>query len=236
MTGFLLSLSLCLDLGIVNVAIITTGLERGFLPSFCVGFGSSFGDLMYAVLSMAGISALLQFAAIRWVLWIGGTIVLLWFSMQMVRESIRPGRLTAGAAPTADAAAGTQTQGTAAETAATTPAAAATGGAGVRDLLTGLGLALSSPTSILWFATVGGSIIAADDHHGTPEASLLKLFLGFFCAGVGWSGAIAFVSGQLGRRMGPALLRLLSLTFAGLFLYFAMRVFLNGLHTLPSIA
>jgi L-lysine exporter family protein LysE/ArgO len=36
-SGFLLSLSLCLDLGIVNVAIIKTGIEKGFLPSLHIG-------------------------------------------------------------------------------------------------------------------------------------------------------------------------------------------------------
>jgi L-lysine exporter family protein LysE/ArgO len=65
-SGFLLSLSLCLDLGIVNVAVVKTGLERGVLPSFLVGLGSSFGDLIYALLSMVGMSLLMQFTVVRW--------------------------------------------------------------------------------------------------------------------------------------------------------------------------
>jgi L-lysine exporter family protein LysE/ArgO len=55
MTGFLLCLSLCMDLGIVNVAILRAGVNRGFLPSFMIGVGSSFGDLTYAVLSVMGL-------------------------------------------------------------------------------------------------------------------------------------------------------------------------------------
>jgi len=53
-SGFLLSLSLCLDLGIVNVAIIKTGVEKGFLPSLNIGLGSTVGDIVYATLSTLG--------------------------------------------------------------------------------------------------------------------------------------------------------------------------------------
>lgn len=93
-------------------------------------------------------------------------------------------------------------------------------------------MALSSPSAILWFATVGGSILAASDHHGTRLASLALLLAGFFCAGVIWSVAIALASGQLGKRMGANVLRLFSLTSTALFIYFAVRVFLHGLYTL----
>ena len=52
--GFFLSLSLCLDIGLVNVAIISLTLSHGFRPGFWLGLGSCFGDLVYAALAMAG--------------------------------------------------------------------------------------------------------------------------------------------------------------------------------------
>lgn len=55
-TGFLLSLSL--DLGIVNLAILKTGFENGFRASLWVGIGSSLGDILYALLTVVGISYL----------------------------------------------------------------------------------------------------------------------------------------------------------------------------------
>jgi L-lysine exporter family protein LysE/ArgO len=64
-TGFLLCISLCLDLGIVNVAILRAGVERGFLSSFMIGVGSSFGDLTYAILSVMGVSYVLNQFAVR---------------------------------------------------------------------------------------------------------------------------------------------------------------------------
>ena len=46
--GFFLSLSLCLDIGLVNVACISLTLSHGFRPGFWLGIGSCFGDLAYA--------------------------------------------------------------------------------------------------------------------------------------------------------------------------------------------
>ncbi len=44
--GFFLSLSLCLDIGLVNVAILSLTLSHGFKPGFWLGLGSCFGDLV----------------------------------------------------------------------------------------------------------------------------------------------------------------------------------------------
>ncbi len=49
----------------VNVALIRTGVEKGFLPALFPGLGSGIGDLIYAALSMLGISMLLQHLAVR---------------------------------------------------------------------------------------------------------------------------------------------------------------------------
>lgn len=46
--GFFLSLSLCLDIGIVNVAILSRTLSHGFKPGFWLGLGSCVGDLVHA--------------------------------------------------------------------------------------------------------------------------------------------------------------------------------------------
>ena len=53
-SGFVLSLSACLDLGLVNVATIRRGIEAGSAAAFAVSLGSCFGDLLYAALSMPG--------------------------------------------------------------------------------------------------------------------------------------------------------------------------------------
>ena len=59
-SGFLLSLSLCLDIGVANIAMITLAMQRGYLQGFALGLGTCFGDLIYAVLALAGMTVLLQ--------------------------------------------------------------------------------------------------------------------------------------------------------------------------------
>lgn len=208
LSGFLLSLSLCLDLGMVNVAVLRAGVQRGWLPSFLIGVGSSFGDLLYALLSMVGISLLLQNVYVRWLLWLGGTAVLLYMTWGMIQELRKPKEIVVKNG-------GEQTEEVR---------------RGWRDFTWGMGLALASPSAILWFATIGGSVIAASS--GGSSSSLLLFFTGFFAASLAWSLFMAVLSSQGGKMLGPRLVRGFSLVSALLFLYFAGKVFLDGYHTL----
>ena len=200
-SGFLLSLSLCLDLGIVNVAILRTALQRGGRAGFLVGLGSSVGDLLYFALAAVGALAVLSIPAVRWIFWLGGTAVLLYLAWKMLREVLRPHEIELGPE----------------------------GGvlAGGRGLFgRGLSLALASPTAIVWFAAVGGSVIAA---YGGQRRVLVPFAAGFFLAGVAWSVVLAFGAAALSRWGGRRLVRVLSLVSALLFLYFAATIFLRGL-------
>jgi L-lysine exporter family protein LysE/ArgO len=202
LSGFALSLSLCLDLGTVNVAIVREGISRGFWPSFLIGVGSTFGDLTYAILATTGITLLLGIPAVRWVLWVGGTAMLLYFTFLMVKAALY--------AKSMDDAAGT----------------AVTQRTPIRSFWWGWGLAIASPTSILWFATVGGSIVARSPAQGFQA---LSFFLaGFFTAGIVWSLGMAALSAFSGRKLGVPFVRTISVLSALLFLYFAVEVFLDG--------
>ncbi len=203
-SGFLLSLSLCLDLGMVNVSLLRTGVQRGFLPALMVGLGSGLGDMIYAVLSMAGITFLLQHLVVKWVLWLGGSAVLLWMSWQIIRETRKPKEINLDSAITVRSP--------------------------IKDFSWGIGLALASPSAILWFATIGGSVIASSQDGS--QASLLLFLGGFFLASIVWSVVMAFLAAQGGRMMGPRLIRGFSVASTVLFLFFACKVFYNGYQTL----
>jgi L-lysine exporter family protein LysE/ArgO len=198
-SGFLLSLSLCLDLGIVNVAVINAGLRGGFKPAFFIGLGSCFGDLLYALAALTAVSVVLSNIVVRQALWIGGTIVLLLLAWRMLRHAFGSQVVERGrdAAP------------------------AGRGG----SFLRGAGLALASPSSMLWFAAVGGSAIAA---HAGDRAGLPSFLGGFFCAGLVWSAALAIVCGWGRRALGPLAVRALLLASAILFTYLAVDVFVRG--------
>lgn len=99
-----------------------------------------------------------------------------------------------------------------------------------KDFGRGLGLALASPSALLWFATVGGSVIASSQTDS--QASLLAFFGGFFLASIVWCFVVTGIASHGGKRLGPKLNRSFSVLSAGLFLYFAVKVFVDGYHTL----
>ncbi|MFS2225887.1 LysE family translocator [Pantoea sp. B65] len=199
--GFLLSLSLCLDIGIANIAMITLAMQRGYLHGFWLGIGTCVGDLIYALLALSGMTILLQFTAVRWVLWIGGGAMLLWFAAKMALAAYRQ----VSALPAEE-----KHQ--------------------LRPLLTefrrGVLLAMSSPTAILWFATVGGALIS---RIGQSSAAASSWFLsGFFLAGVFWTCVLCLVGSFGGKLLGARLLKYSSIASAAIFSYFAVYVILSG--------
>ncbi|MBB5457729.1 L-lysine exporter family protein LysE/ArgO [Paraburkholderia sp. Clong3] len=203
--GFFLSLSLCLDIGLVNVAIISLTLSHGFRPGFWLGLGSCVGDLIYATLALAGMAALLQFESVRWVVWIGGAAILLFLTWKMAREAMFPA--------TAQAVAG---EGD----------AAAPHQSAWRGFLRGVLLAVSSPSAILWFAAVGGALIAKA---GATSPTTALIFLGgFFLGGLCWTLFICGLGSQGRKRAGAGLLRACHVLSALLFAYFSYSVIVNG--------
>lgn len=204
--GFFLSLSLCLDIGLVNVAMISLTLSHGFKPGFWLGLGSCVGDLMYAALALAGMAALLQFEPVRWVVWIGGAATLLFLTWKMAREALYP----ASAPPVARESGDTH---------APHPPAS-------RSFMRGVLLAMSSPSAILWFAAVGGALIAKT---GATHFSTAPVFLGgFFLGGVCWTVFICGLGSHGRKRAGIGLLRACHVLSALLFAYFSYSVIVNG--------
>lgn len=199
-----LSLSLCLDLGVANLAVLEVSLQRGGTAGLLLGVGSCLGDLIYFALAVLGASMVLELAPIQWSLWIGGTGTLLYLGWRMACEVVRPRTRSFHQVP------------------------ALSRREGASLLFTGIGMALASPTAILWFAAVAGSVIASS---ASDPNSLWRFGAGFATAGMAWAALFAYSAAAL-RRLGSNLVRGLSLASALLFAYFAGLVFLNGLKTI----
>ncbi|KJK20199.1 LysE family translocator [Pseudomonas sp. NPDC087612] len=199
--GFLLSLSLCLDIGIANIAMITLAMQRGFLQGFWLGLGTCVGDLLYAIAALAGMTVLLQFETVRWVLWLGGSVLLVWFAIKMLLAALRG------------------------NTHLQTPGAMVIE-SGWREFLRGIFLAMSSPSAILWFAAVGGVLISRSGGGSLLEAGLF--LSGFFAAGLIWCLSLCGIASHGGRLLGDRLLTWSYLLSAGIFCYFAGYVILSG--------
>jgi L-lysine exporter family protein LysE/ArgO len=209
--GLLLSISLCLDLGIVNTALINTGIRAGVRPALCLGLGSCFGDLAYAALSLFGLALWFDYTPVRWLLWLGGGGILLWLAGSMAVSAWRQAR-RAHEPPAYD------------------HAAAALAWSPRVEFLRGLGMALASPTSILWFAAVGGAVIAQSTD---GSAWMNGVFLGgFFGGGLAWSAFVAVLAGKGRHLIGHRLALSCNACSAVLFAYFAFAVIVHGYRTL----
>ncbi|MEY8712733.1 lysine transporter LysE [Mangrovibacter phragmitis] len=199
--GFLLSLSLCLDIGIANIAMITLAMQRGYFHGFWLGMGTCVGDLAYALLALAGMAVLLQYEAVRWILWIGGGAMLLWFAGKMLIAAFRKA-----------------SELNVSETHQYRPL--------LREFGRGVVLAMSSPTAILWFATVGGALISRMSQHSVTATSWF--LSGFFIAGMFWTCVLCLVGSFGGRLLGQRLLKYSYIASALIFSYFALYVIVSG--------
>ena len=100
----------------------------------------------------------------------------------------------------------------------------------LRSFFRGMLLAVSSPSAILWFAAVGGALIAKAGATGKASASVF--LIGFFCGGLAWTVFICMLASHGRKRAGTALLRACHVLSAVLFAYFAYSVIVNGYHDL----
>lgn len=199
--GFLLSLSLCFDIGIANIAMITLAMQRGYFHGFWLGMGTCVGDLAYALLALAGMAVLLQYEAVRWILWIGGGAMLLFFAVKMLIAAFRKA-----------------SELNVSETHQYRPL--------LREFGRGVVLAMSSPTAILWFATVGGALISRMGQHSVTATSWF--LSGFFIAGMFWTCVLCLVGSFGGRLLGQRLLKYSYIASALIFSYFALYVIVSG--------
>jgi L-lysine exporter family protein LysE/ArgO len=200
LAGFLLCLSLCLDLGVVNLALIRTALLEGFWPALVLAVGSTVGDLCYALISVTVLTLLLDSRVLRLTLWIGGTLALAGLCLMQLRSGWRPTPPPADDRPRIP-----------------TPWRA--------RFFQGAALALASPSAILWYAAVGGSVIASA---AGDRARLLPFLGGFVAGGLSWSVALAATVSRIRRRVGPRAQRLLHLVGAVLLAYLAVMVCVRG--------
>jgi threonine/homoserine/homoserine lactone efflux protein len=96
--GLGLGLILQISVGPVFAAVLHTGLTRGFGHAWAMVWGAVLVDAAYILLSVLGVSALLQIEALRRVVGLLGALLLAYFGLrylrapaQLARESHRQG-------------------------------------------------------------------------------------------------------------------------------------------------
>ncbi|MBX6341250.1 MAG: LysE family transporter, partial [Thermomicrobiaceae bacterium] len=86
--GILIGLSLGAPIGPINVEIVRRGLRSGFLSGWLVGAGAITGDTLYCLLVIAGISPIIQHAAVKTILWTAGAAFLCLLAYGSLRAAL----------------------------------------------------------------------------------------------------------------------------------------------------
>lgn len=203
--GFLLSLSLCLDIGIVNIAIMTLTIQRGYWNGFWLGVGSCIGDLIYAILTLAGMTMLLRFPIVRWGIWIVGTLLLIILVIRILITAYR--------------SRSSQPQSVLIDSKSY-----------LQQLYKGILLALSSPSAIIWFTAVGGVLIA--EAGGQNWLTTTSFLVGFFIAGLCWTFALCAIAHHGSKAFDSKALTICYLISALLLVFLTYQVALSGYQSL----
>ena len=201
--GATLALSINLELGVVNVTVVRTAIERGAMPAFLIGLGSCIGDLVWACAGALGVTALLTWPPAAWLLWLGGSGLLCWLAAAGLRDAMRATAIDESS-----------------------PIRRADG---LRAVALGLAIALGSPTLILWTATVGGSVVAA---HASSVEGFVPFIGGFAMASVVHAATLSGLVGASRRFAGLRVIRAVSLISALMFAGFAVGIFVDGFRRL----
>ena len=83
--GLGFGLILQISIGPVCIAVLHKALTQGFGHAFVMGWGAALVDALYILLSVLGVSALLQIGPARVVVGVVGTLLLLYFGLRYLR-------------------------------------------------------------------------------------------------------------------------------------------------------
>jgi threonine/homoserine/homoserine lactone efflux protein len=201
--NILLGLSLAAPIGPVNLEIIKRGLNSGFKQAFLTGFGAMCADTTYLVLIFFGLTSFLNFALMKIVLGILGSMILIYMGMISTKEYFK------------------------------TDTAENTRRLFNSSFATGYVLAISSPMTIIWWTGVFGALLASQTHIQTNTSaffSCLSILLGCFLWVLSLALALHFGKKIINERI-TKLISLVAgcflIVFGIYFLYRAIGLIMN---------
>ncbi|MET0280125.1 MAG: LysE family transporter [Steroidobacteraceae bacterium] len=202
-SAFLLGLLFNATPGPVFAESLRRGMTGGFHPALAVQVGSLVGDFAWAVLGLLGAAALFTLPWLRVPFSLGGAALLAWMSWCAGKDALRP----------------------------VPPPRASTTGMASTDIMVGVGLSISTPTNIVYWAAMGGTVAALGVANPTPGAYAVFL-TGFMLSSILWCFFCAAAIAGVRRSSNVAVWRVLNVVCSlGLGL-FAARALWN-VATLP---
>jgi threonine/homoserine/homoserine lactone efflux protein len=117
--------------GPVCIAVLHTGLTRGFRQAFAMVWGVALVDALYILLSVVGITAILQIDPVRKAIGLAGVLLLLYFGIRYLRAPAAANRVDGGGGDTL-----------------------------FQSFTYGAGLTLTNPLTILFWAGILGAMMS----------------------------------------------------------------------------
>jgi len=134
--NILLGLTLAAPIGPVNVEIIKRGLRSGFKQAFLTGAGAMCADTTYLILIFFGLTAFLNNDAMKIVLGIAGSFILVYLGAVSVKEFFKVSPVNKNPSQRLFKS----------------------------SFVAGFALAISSPMTIVWWTGVFGALLASQAH------------------------------------------------------------------------
>lgn len=128
--GLGFGLILQISVGPVCIAVLHQGLRQGFLQAWAMVWGAALVDALYIVLSVLGVSALLQIGPARMIIGLAGAALLVFFGIRYLRAPVQVVRPEASGASLR------------------------------RSFAYGVGLTLTNPLTVLFWAGVLGAMMS----------------------------------------------------------------------------
>jgi threonine/homoserine/homoserine lactone efflux protein len=133
--GLAFGLILQISVGPVCLGVLHKALTEGFRSAFAMTWGAALVDAFYILLSVAGVSALLQFPLARAGLGLAGVLLLIYFGVRTLRSP------------------------------APVVGEGHTGGSLPKSFAYGVGLTFTNPLTILFWAGVLGAMVSTHPFH-----------------------------------------------------------------------
>jgi threonine/homoserine/homoserine lactone efflux protein len=195
--GLAFGLILQVSIGPVCIAVLHKGLTQGFRHAFSMVWGVALVDALYIALSVAGVSLLLQIGTAQKVVGLVGALLLLYFGIRYLCAPADTTRIDPGSASPQ------------------------------RSFTLGVGLTLTNPLTILFWAGVLGAMIST--HTFSQNGGVTYFAVGCVVATVLFLTMIALMGHLLERvltdRLALWLNRLVGLFLLGFALKLAIDLF-----------
>jgi len=204
LSGIVLGFTVAAPIGPVNIAVIRRGLASGFMPAMLTGLGAGIADAIYVVLVFLGLAPFLgQSFAFRLGMWSIGGVFLIYLGISGLRsrEMLSP---------------------IATETAARKDS---------RPFLTGFGITMLNPMTVVSWAAIGGAFFAMF----AVDASLtngLVLAASVFLGSVLWSGAVSLTVHVARQIVNARVLRIVSVVASLALIAFGLGFLIEAAQTI----